>query len=175
MLGQYESDSDSDAPVDAESKGLTEAAALREKPEDEESEEESEEEDEAEEGKSKRLPSASKAFATMQEAELGFKQFANAKEERRKVKAAADRHERVPAASAATLREQVGQVKRSTPDEDAAQDSADGKGGKGKGKDKGMTVKDRTRLKRIKGQSGIDHNGKVWKPEAWMQMRNEFD
>mmetsp|Transcript_43061 Transcript_43061/g.96941 ORF Transcript_43061/g.96941 Transcript_43061/m.96941 type:complete len:169 (-) Transcript_43061:187-693(-) len=168
MLGQYESDSDSEAPA-------ADAAAVRK--EDEESEEESADDDEeVENDKSKKLPSAQNAFASMQEAELGFKQFAKGREEQRRVKAAADRQDRVPAASAATLREQVGQVKRPVPEDDT-DNGGDGKGG-GKGKAVGKnkdSVKDRTKLKRIKGQSGLDHNGKVWKPEAWMQMRNEFD
>eukprot|EP00913_Durusdinium_trenchii_P008660 g8134.t1 len=45
---------------------------------------------------------------------------------------------------------------------------------KGKGKGKGK-MSELTRLKRFKGQSGIDHNGKVWKPEIWMQMRNDLN
>lgn len=39
----------------------------------------------------------------------------------------------------------------------------------------GMTTKERTKLKRAKGQSGEDHNGRTWKPEAMMQMRQDYD
>jgi len=45
---------------------------------------------------------------------------------------------------------------------------------KGKGKDK-MSVKDRTKLKRMKGQSGEDHAGRTWKPEEWMKLRQDYD
>ncbi|KAF4717669.1 hypothetical protein FOZ63_018565, partial [Perkinsus olseni] len=37
------------------------------------------------------------------------------------------------------------------------------------------STKDRTRLKRFKGQSGEDHAGRSWKPDLWMKMRNEYD
>ncbi|KAF4679839.1 hypothetical protein FOZ63_000153 [Perkinsus olseni] len=37
------------------------------------------------------------------------------------------------------------------------------------------STKDRTRLKRFKGQSGEDHAGRSWKPDVWMKMRNEYD
>jgi len=37
------------------------------------------------------------------------------------------------------------------------------------------SVKDRTKQKRLKGQSGEDHAGRQWKPDEWMKMRQEFD
>ena len=36
-------------------------------------------------------------------------------------------------------------------------------------------AKARAKEKRLKGQSGEDHNGRAWKSEAQMQMRNEYD
>lgn len=39
----------------------------------------------------------------------------------------------------------------------------------------GMSTKDRTKLKRAKGQSGEDHNGRVWKPQIMMDMRANYD
>eukprot|EP00397_Hematodinium_sp_SG-2012_P068460 GEMP01111318.1.p1 GENE.GEMP01111318.1~~GEMP01111318.1.p1 ORF type:complete len:129 (+),score=38.27 GEMP01111318.1:264-650(+) len=38
-----------------------------------------------------------------------------------------------------------------------------------------MSIKDRTKIKRIKGQSGEEHAGRTWKPDEWMKMRQEFD
>ena len=86
--------------------------------------------------------------------------------------------DRVTSASAATLRGQAWQpeakgkeavipevaVKRPRDDEET------GEKGKGKGKGK-MSVKELTNLKRFKGPSGLDHNGKVWKPEATSDKR----
>eukprot|EP00416_Gambierdiscus_australes_P036455 CAMPEP_0171098076 /NCGR_PEP_ID=MMETSP0766_2-20121228/47919_1 /TAXON_ID=439317 /ORGANISM="Gambierdiscus australes, Strain CAWD 149" /LENGTH=192 /DNA_ID=CAMNT_0011557375 /DNA_START=128 /DNA_END=703 /DNA_ORIENTATION=+ len=132
-----------------------------------------------------RLPSAAAAFEAMSEDDLGFKQFAAANERQRRVHVQAMGLERVTAASSATLRGQGWQLpaevsaplsslneqapRRSADSGEAAavgaaQNSASQDGSKGKGK---MTVKERTRLKRFKGQSGEDHSGRMWKPEVW--------
>jgi len=37
------------------------------------------------------------------------------------------------------------------------------------------SAKERTKQKRLKGQSGEDHSGRQWKPEEWMKMRQQFD
>merc|ERR1719487_1147029 len=112
----------------------------------------------------------------MGEAGLEFKKFEKTKAKQQRVQRTAAKEERVPAASAETLRsQQAAPGKRPAEDEDAGEKSSEGKG-KGKGKDKdGMSVKERTRLKRMKGQSGVDHNGKMCKPEVWMKIRQEFD
>jgi hypothetical protein len=36
-----------------------------------------------------------------------------------------------------------------------------------------MTVKERTKLKRERGQTGLDH--REWKSETEMQLRQQFD
>eukprot|EP00747_Dinoflagellata_sp_TGD_P184822 gnl/TRDRNA2_/TRDRNA2_40822_c0_seq1.p1 gnl/TRDRNA2_/TRDRNA2_40822_c0~~gnl/TRDRNA2_/TRDRNA2_40822_c0_seq1.p1 ORF type:complete len:267 (-),score=63.78 gnl/TRDRNA2_/TRDRNA2_40822_c0_seq1:10-810(-) len=61
----------------------------------------------------------------------------------------------------------------------AGRGKGSGKGGgksgsKGSGKDK-MTLKDRTRLKRLKGQSASDKLGSHWKSEAEMRLRDNYD
>lgn len=150
-----------------------------------------------------RLPSATAAFASVDEDDLGFKKFAAAKAKERRVRAHTMSLDRITAASVATLRGQGWQpsqaatdaalplavaetfrqatemndatsVKRNVEDGvgEGNADADKGNGGKGKGK---MTVKERTKLKRFKGQSGEDHSGRVWKPEVWMQMRAQFD
>mmetsp|Transcript_54667 Transcript_54667/g.158767 ORF Transcript_54667/g.158767 Transcript_54667/m.158767 type:complete len:210 (+) Transcript_54667:15-644(+) len=146
----------------------------------------------------KPLPSAGAAFASVGEDGLEFKKFAAAKERTRRVQAHTMSLDRVAAASAATLRSQgwqpasasgsampqqargageaeatLGEKRTLAADADASAGYPGGKG-KGKGKD-GMSVKEKTRLKRFKGQSGEDHSGRMWKPEVWMKIRQEFD
>ena len=71
-----------------------------------------------------------------------------------------------------------------TPDDfkrqaaEAAKGEKGGEKGKGKGKKRvedGMSVQDKTKIKRMKGQSGEDHNGRVWKPQLYMDMRANYD
>merc|ERR1712107_610333 len=116
---------------------------------------------------------------------LEFKKYEKDQAKRTKARAHAMSLDRVTSASAASLRGQgwapTADAKDSALPTEAADEGSnkrpaetsagDGKGG-GKGK---MSVKELTKLKRFKGQSGIDHNGKVGKPEIWMQMRLQFD
>eukprot|EP00434_Breviolum_minutum_P040978 symbB.v1.2.036437.t1/scaffold5143.1/size30454/2 len=148
--------------------------------------EEEEEEDEDEDEAADKLTSAAKAFKSLNalgDEALGFKKFAKDRAKTDRVRLHTMSLDRVTSASASTLRGQGwnpgAEAKEAVIPEEVAvkrprdDEEEDGKGkGKGKGK---MSVKELTRLKRFKGQSGIDHNGKMWKPEIWMQMRNEFD
>mmetsp|Transcript_56294 Transcript_56294/g.132027 ORF Transcript_56294/g.132027 Transcript_56294/m.132027 type:complete len:200 (-) Transcript_56294:38-637(-) len=160
--------------------------------------EDGEEEDEEDDEESDRLTSAAKAFKSLRkmgEEALSFKKFEKDHAKTDRVRSHQMSLDRVTSASAATLRGQgwlpgadakeavlpseIGVKRRADEQEGEVELKGRGKGqekggdkGKGKGK---MTVKELTKLKRFKGQSGLDHNGKVWKPEIWMQMRNEFD
>mmetsp|Transcript_115208 Transcript_115208/g.325538 ORF Transcript_115208/g.325538 Transcript_115208/m.325538 type:complete len:186 (+) Transcript_115208:107-664(+) len=141
-----------------------------------------------------RLPSADAAFASVGEASLQFKKFAAAKAKERRVRAHSMSMDRVMSVSSATLRGQgwqptaaakeaalppdeggsgaapgAGDVASSGGEKRPAQDSEKGRG---KG---GMTIKEKTKMKRFKGQSGEDHSGRMWKPETMMQFRAEFD
>jgi len=179
MLGGVYEDSDSDEGEGKEEENQPTQATEEARQEDVEDEDDESED----EGEGKPLPSAGKVFASMGTEDLAFKKFADAAEKRKRVGAHAMSMDRVPAASAKTLRGQgwdpsaaaakpeIGGDRR---DEDAAAESgaADGEKGFGKGK---MTHKERTKLKRFKGQSGVDHSGRTWKPEAWMNMRAQFD
>ncbi|CAK0828552.1 unnamed protein product [Prorocentrum cordatum] len=167
--------------------------AAADKDDDGEEDEESEEDEGTGGGV---LPSAGTAFAKMGEAELGFKKFAKDKEKQRRFKDHAIRLDRIMAASASSMRKsgwQPGQEakaalipgeaaggppkKRAAEADDApaAGGAAPAAKGGGKGEKGKMSVKDKTRLKRAKGQSGEDHSGRMWKPESWMKIRQEFD
>lgn len=187
MLGGAYADSDSEdggkIAHSSDSEGPDDKVPVpAENPEDGE-----EDDDDADETADK-LTSASKAFKALNalgDEALGFKKFAKDRAKTDRVRLHTMSLDRVTSASAATLRgqgwnpgaegkeavipEEVA-VKRPRDDEEETKGKGKGKEGKGK-----MSVKELTRLKRFKGQSGIDHNGKVWKPEIWMQMRNEFD
>lgn len=39
----------------------------------------------------------------------------------------------------------------------------------------GESVKEKTKAKRLKGQSGEEHMGRTWKPESMIRLRQEFD
>mmetsp|Transcript_50078 Transcript_50078/g.79278 ORF Transcript_50078/g.79278 Transcript_50078/m.79278 type:complete len:172 (-) Transcript_50078:65-580(-) len=171
MLGGGYDDSDSEEQGEGQVAGNAEEQTNACEAEEEESEEESDDDPAG----GKRLPSAKKAF-TLGEDSLEFKKFASAQARQQRVRAAeSEKLDRVPAASAATLRSQNSAEKRPAETE-ANAETNESEAGKGGGKDKGkMSVKERTRIKRLKGQSGIDHNGKVWKPEVWMKIRQEFD
>lgn len=168
--------------------------------EDDDSDEDEDEDDGSEEAAQHRrpLPSVGAAFAAIGKEDLKFKKFAQAKEKQRRVRAHTMSLDGVPATSAATLRGQGWQPttagandalpseaaaaaapageKRPAEHEEAAGSAAaaEGEGGKGKAKGK-MTTKEKTKLKRFKGQSGADHSGRMWKPEVWMKIRQEFD
>eukprot|EP00933_Yihiella_yeosuensis_P013870 TRINITY_DN12650_c0_g1_i1.p2 TRINITY_DN12650_c0_g1~~TRINITY_DN12650_c0_g1_i1.p2 ORF type:complete len:186 (-),score=72.78 TRINITY_DN12650_c0_g1_i1:56-613(-) len=185
MLGSRYNESSEE---DEDEKGNEEKAEGAEEADedDEEEEEEDEDDDEVTTGK---LPSASSAFGSMSKDSLEFKKFEANVRKQKKVRNQAMSMERVHAASAASLRsagyEPAAAATPAVPDASAESSSGtkrtieetESGGGKGKGKDgKGkMNVKDRTKIKRMKGQSGIDHNGTTWKPEAWMTMRQQFD
>ncbi|CAJ1368294.1 unnamed protein product [Effrenium voratum] len=146
------------------------------------------EDSEDEEGGDK-LPSASKAFKTlnaMGEEGLSFKKHEKERGKKDRVRMHQMSLDRVTTASAATLRGQGwlpgNDAKQAVLPEEVAgkrprgdeEEKANESKGQGKGKGK-MSVKDLTKLKRFKGQSGLDHNGKTWKPEIWMTMRQEYD
>ncbi|CAE8589849.1 unnamed protein product [Polarella glacialis] len=78
-------------------------------------------------------------------------------------------------ATASALPSASGEAAASESKSDEAGDGKDDGKGKGKGKKGKLSVKDQTKIKRTKGQSGVDHNGLFWKPEAWMKMRQDFD
>eukprot|EP00928_Gymnodinium_smaydae_P025261 TRINITY_DN20180_c0_g4_i2.p3 TRINITY_DN20180_c0_g4~~TRINITY_DN20180_c0_g4_i2.p3 ORF type:complete len:188 (-),score=67.04 TRINITY_DN20180_c0_g4_i2:1738-2301(-) len=184
--GGYSSDSDSQAEkADGAEEGEEEVPIAGE------SEEEEASEASGEAARAAKLPSVKSAFASLGEDGLEFKKFAAAKAKARRVRAheeSVSGPERVIAASASSLRSGGHKVSR---EEDVAtamaaaeggtkrpaDEKADEGKGKGKGKDKDghMTHKERTKLKRFKGQSGEDHSGRMWKPESWMKIRQEFD
>mmetsp|Transcript_126108 Transcript_126108/g.223342 ORF Transcript_126108/g.223342 Transcript_126108/m.223342 type:complete len:174 (+) Transcript_126108:135-656(+) len=173
MLGGYDSD-------DSEKEGSEPKAETAVEAGDEDEAEEEEESEEEDSDGEKKLPSASAAFKSVNKSGLEFKKFAAAKARERRVRSHEKMLERVPSASAASLRGQDSAPATKRPAEESLEgaDAGDEEGGKGGGKGKKgdkMSVKERTRLKRIKGQSGIDHNGRVWKPEVWMQIRQQFD
>eukprot|EP00931_Biecheleriopsis_adriatica_P107554 TRINITY_DN81891_c0_g1_i1.p1 TRINITY_DN81891_c0_g1~~TRINITY_DN81891_c0_g1_i1.p1 ORF type:complete len:198 (-),score=76.09 TRINITY_DN81891_c0_g1_i1:62-655(-) len=197
MLGGNYDDSESEgggvAKSSDEEEGEKPPAPTGTGGEAEEAEEEDDEDDEEEdEDAASKLTSAAKAFKTLDalgQEGLGFKKFEKDQAKNRKVRAHAMSLDRVTAASAASLRGQGWSPSADAKDAQLPPAAAEGDagskrpaeanegGGGGKGKDgKGkMSVKELTRLKRFKGQSGIDHNGKTWKPEIWMQMRQQFD
>ncbi|CAJ1380934.1 unnamed protein product [Effrenium voratum] len=189
MLGGKYDDSDSEdhggkiANSSEEEEGPTKAAEQTTTAEGEESED-----SEDEEGGDK-LPSASKAFKTlnaMGEEGLSFKKHEKERGKKDRVRMHQMSLDRVTTASAATLRGQGwlpgNDAKQAVLPEEVAgkrprgdeEEKANESKGQGKGKGK-MSVKDLTKLKRFKGQSGLDHNGKTWKPEIWMTMRQEYD
>jgi len=149
----------------------------------EESEEELSGEDDEAEGAANvggaRLPSAAAAFASVEEDDLEFKKFERAQKKEKRIRSHEMSLDRIPAMASATLRGQgwdptaeASVAAHPEAASESVQQGPDDAKGKGKGK---MTVKERTKLKRFKGQSGEDHSGRVWKPEAWMNLRAQFD
>ncbi|EER06164.1 hypothetical protein Pmar_PMAR008296 [Perkinsus marinus ATCC 50983] len=128
------------------------------------------------------LPSFDSVFEAVREEDLTYKKFHAAKsreiaafdlvKEREEARKRAEAQKRIEESQQVT---DGGKVEGDVPREESARPTFSSMSKRERQDSQRYSSKDRTRLKRFKGQSGEDHAGRSWKPELWMKMRNDYD